>query len=523
MARLVPASAAGMAPRDAVQQSAGLGRLRRGARVEDRHRGLAVRAGPNGLDKRHVRLVLQRLHELGEASTVGRAVYLGHDLEGAVVPGTESFGQEVVGLTRGRRNRVVAGVGEALTHGEEGESDDRYQEQSQNAGIAGLALDGLRPPQPEALQIFPLRMLSQLPPLASPKGLQAEEPEHGGQKGQRGQHGQRHDEGRRQGHTVEEAHLEGKHTQEGDAHGETGEQHGPTRRVEGGDDGLLRRGTGKKLAPVPAHDEQGVVDSDAKRDEGGQDGAELGDGKDVGQEPDDGRSDAYGHQSGYEREQGAEKRSPEGEEQHDQRQEDSEAFAGRLAGSLVVLDCVAPELHVQDAAVGRLCGLDNPADRRLWNVLRLSAEVYAGQSDGAITADHARLEWGPDLTHVRQVGHPGQHGLYLLAGSRVVEGPGLGLDDDLVEITSLGREVFFQDGQSPAGVGGGEREVVGVTRPGRPGYAADQDQSEQPAGENDATVGKAPASKGYQGVLRGVGLRSTTLVGRNRPGQLTSP
>ncbi len=109
----------------------------------------------------------------------------------------------------------------------------------------------------------------------------------------------------------------------------------------------------KKLAAVAAHDEQGVVDSHAQRHQGGQDGAELRDGEDMGQEADDGDADADRHQRRYEREQRTEERPPEGEEQDDQREQDAQAFAGRLAGSLVVLDGVAAELYVEDCCCRR--------------------------------------------------------------------------------------------------------------------------------------------------------------------------
>ena len=56
-------------------------------------------------------------------------------------------------------------------------------------------------------------------------------PSRAGQQGQGGDHGEGHAEGGGHGQAVEERHPEGEHPEQGDAHDDAGEQHGPARGV----------------------------------------------------------------------------------------------------------------------------------------------------------------------------------------------------------------------------------------------------------------------------------------------------
>ena len=113
----------------------------------------------------------------------------------------------------------------------------------------------------------------------------------------------------------------------GDADGETGEEHGAARSVDGPDGGLLQPGPGPNRAAVPGHDEQGVVHPYPEPDEHPEHRGEGGDGRHVAEQTGQDEPDGDGEEGGDDG-QGRGRQGAEGEEQHDERQEDSDGRAG---------------------------------------------------------------------------------------------------------------------------------------------------------------------------------------------------
>ena len=75
--------------------------------------------------------------------------------------------------------------------------------------------------------------------------------------------------------------------EQGDAHDDAGEQDGPARGVDGGDDGRFGVPAGEQPLAVPGDDEQGVVDADPEADQQHELGRELRHLQHVAQHPDD--------------------------------------------------------------------------------------------------------------------------------------------------------------------------------------------------------------------------------------------
>ena len=163
-----------------------LGRLGRGRRVHDdqasgvrcvvlhrRHEGDAVVVGGDRL--------LQAVHR----GDVARPVHVGRHDQRTVEPGPEALGQQVVGLPRGQRRGVVAGVGEGQAHAEHGQGQGHQDEHGHRAGQPGPALHEAAPAMPEAVLGWRSAALEQAGQMQLVDGV-AREAEHGRQQGQGG-------------------------------------------------------------------------------------------------------------------------------------------------------------------------------------------------------------------------------------------------------------------------------------------------------------------------------------------------
>ena len=89
--------------------------------------------------------------ELVHGGHVGRRRQGGGDDERAVEARAEPLRQQVEGLARGQRRRVVAGVGEGQAHGEQRDGQSHQHQQGHDACRPRAPLDHPTPAMPEAI------------------------------------------------------------------------------------------------------------------------------------------------------------------------------------------------------------------------------------------------------------------------------------------------------------------------------------------------------------------------------------
>ena len=289
---------------------------------------------------------LMVLDELAERGLVGCCLSLDGDQHGAVVPGAEAFGQQVVGAADGLALRLVPEVTEPEADGKQ-----RQGEQNQQTGGAEQArprttLDEATPAVPEAPLLGLLGAVRhhlaqgldgegdgkeddrQPEPRQVQHGRACEEAdereddgdrdgdqrrprrvvdpradpaEKRGQQRQRTEDHHQHADRRSDGHARDEAEPDHGQAHQRDDHRDPGEQDGPAAGVHRLDDGFLDAEAEAEAFPEAGHDEQRVVDADAESDHGDHRRHEVGHRDHVAQEGDEREPDAEPEQRGADR------------------------------------------------------------------------------------------------------------------------------------------------------------------------------------------------------------------------------
>ena len=163
--------------------------------------------------------------------------------------------------------------------------------------------------------------------------VRADETQHRGQERHRGCDRHRDDARCTDPKPTDERQPDREHAQQRNDHGEAGEQHGTSRGVDSGGDGVFGVETRLQPLAVPSDDEQRIVDAHADADHRRQSRREVLKGIGVREQSDDRQSDRDAGERNDDRQHHREHRA-ERNEQDDDRREDPDPFGRRRPRAL---------------------------------------------------------------------------------------------------------------------------------------------------------------------------------------------
>ena len=347
-------------------------------------------------DGGHAGLGAQLGRQAVELRTAAVALDLGHDEERAVEAGAEPLREQVVGLARGRRRGVAAGVAAAQPH-----AGDRQRDQRAATTVAATAnargrrsISALKRAQrgdscsPSATA----GTLTRRPNAPSSAGRSVSEPTIVSS-------------------TASAAAIAGplrnempSSTMPSRATTTVEPANSTERPAVSMAVRVAARSVGARgaLAAEAADDQQGVVDADAERDHHRQGRREVGD-------VEDGRGGEHERHRQRDRGEGHDQRHrhrgerAEHEQEHDDRDRDADELAGALRRLLGDLDGLAAELDLQTPGRPGLGGVDHALDVGLVELVGLAVEEHGRERDVAVARYGARPGvWALHRRHVRQ-------------------------------------------------------------------------------------------------------------------------
>ncbi len=331
----------------------GGGVVRRGGRDDLDETGVGVLIGQGRGDGRDTGQLLDvGLEAVHHPHRVGGGEQVGGDDQGPVGAGAEVLGHRVVARPRGASQRTLAGIGQR--HGqvaggpaERGDPDQDDQDRQPRE-----LCDGAHPASEEA------RLGGVRTGLALGDGVLgthpfAQEAHHRGQQGEGDDDGEGDAERGEQTHRGEEGHPAQAEADQGDHHGQAGED---DRRSGGGNRAGRRlldvQSVGELLA-VAAQDEQGVVDADGQAQHHSQHRRGGHDRREAGEDHHDADGQADADQRGQDRQARGDQR-PKGEGEHDEGNDHAGGLGDREGGDA---DRVGLATH-RDRRAGRQVGRD---------------------------------------------------------------------------------------------------------------------------------------------------------------------
>jgi len=217
--------------------------------------GKKLRSG----DARHPWGVRRGADDLGERGLVGGSVDGCHQLQRPAEAGPEALDEHLVPPVGGGRGAggVGAVVSRSLAHREERHAEGDQGGQRADGVHDAVRLDPLGPAQPPARGLGNVGLAAgQRGALTTGQGPLADDPDQRGQQRLRGHHREQHRDGRGDGRPGQHADADGKHPEQGDAHGDPGEHDRPSRGARGGDDGVLHAEPAADPAADAGQDEQ---------------------------------------------------------------------------------------------------------------------------------------------------------------------------------------------------------------------------------------------------------------------------
>lgn len=434
-----------------------------------------------------------------ECPWVGGAREFGDDLQGAIEAVAEALGEGVVGSAAGQVGGVVAGVALAEAQRECRRGEHEHDGQPREQRWPGMTGHERSPAWPECAAGRGVRA-----PPASGDSL-AEAREQDREHGQRREHGEGHGEGGGQRGGVEEADAEYEHAEEGGDDRHPGEQDRPPCGLHRGRDRGWEVVSGAMALAEARDDEQGIVDPHSEAEERAELGREVGRVQEPRPEADQAQSGPEAEQCGDDRQAHGQGRS-EGDQQDDHggEQADRRGRAERRAGG--GLDRPAAEIDLQIARSRCRGDGDHAVDRGLGQGVGALVEGHGGKGGSAGGRDAARAgrrERADDAGHVRQARDACEHGGYVGSDRGIADAPVAGVEDDLVGVAGLCREVAAQQVGRALGVGAGQREIVDVVGMGRLRSGHGDDERGQPAADDDPAMACRPSSQSPHDAHRG--------------------
>ena len=206
-------------------------------------------------------------------------------------------------------------------------------------------------------------------------------------------------------------------------------------------------------------------------------------------------------QAGAEREQGGDDGHShrhdraEGDQEHDDRGQQSDAGLAATRVALGALDGLAAGLDLEVRAGGAVGEVDDALRVGLRQVVRPHVEAHDRVGGAAVAGD--RPSAGGDVRalhagHVRHMGDLRQRRLHARPDRRVGHPPGGGAEDHLRLVPGLGAKGVLEEVVGALGVRAGKVEVRCVRRADRPGDAGDREERDDPSHEHEPPAAEAP-------------------------------
>jgi len=407
------------------------------ARWHDReNRGVPAFVEPRFAHEGDAGVGSQPLGERGKLLVCAGGRQIGGKQERPVRAGAEPGADELVRITRGRSDLIVARIGEAEAQSEGRSSEGDQHDRPEDRGRPGSSLNEVAPAAGQRLAACgrnpPEAGNAQAVDAVAGEGQQRR------QQRDRSRHGDEDGETDRDGDAVEEGHAQQEQAEERDDDRRPGDEDAAPGRADGLDDGrawIAARGEGGAEA---GQDQERIVDPDADPDDSGNCGGEAGDVDERGEDADQQNREPEPEERDRDQQPDRHDRS-EGDEE-DGRGGDQTDDLG-TAALLRVPNRRPAELDREAVAARGLGQLDQARTRLRRHVQRRAVELEAGEGDRAVARHARRLGGGDTLEAFRPLEETldaPEDGL--LAGT------GFGLPDDLDRVTrgaceALGDEV----------------------------------------------------------------------------------